>query len=195
MRINTRYERTRTKLISQRNNYISKLKKLDPTYQPPTYYKDMSLEDRIEVPQEENPQYNFVGLILGPRGNHLKELEQRTNTRIMIKGKGSIKEGMTGLRKDGTKWDDLDDPMHVTITGQTGKGVKEAGDYLRKLIKLQVEDPNGEKMVAFRAASLHELAVLNGTLKEFQLKCLNCGGEGHKTWECPDAPSVTFSMI
>ena len=195
VRMNTRYERTRTKLIAQRNNYISKLKRLDPTYQPPTYYKDMSLEDRIEVPAEENPQHNFVGLILGPRGNHLKELEQRTSTRIMIKGKGSIKDGMTGLRKDGTKWDDLDEPMHVSIIGQTGKGVKEAGEYLRKLIKLQVEDPNGEKMVAFRAASLHELAVLNGTLKEFQLKCLNCGGEGHKTWECPDAPSVTFSTI
>ena len=56
---------------------------------------------------------------------------------------------------------------------------------------MQVEDPNCEKMVAFRAQSLHELAVLNGTLKDFQLKCLNCGGEGHKTWECPDAPNFT----
>ena len=195
VRINTRYERTRQKLTAQRNNYISKLKKLDPTYQPPTYYKDQSLEDRIEVPQEQYPQYNFVGLILGPRGNHLKEMEQKTNTRIMIKGKGSIKDGMTGLRKDGTKWDDLDEPMHVTIVGQTGKGVKEAGDYLRKLIKMQVEDPNSEKMVAFRAASLHELAVLNGTLKDFQFKCLNCGLEGHKTWECPESQSVTFSTI
>jgi len=178
-----------------RNNYIAKLKKLDPNYQPPTYFKDMSLEDRIEVPQEEHPEHNFAGLLLGPRGKHLQDLELRTNTRIMIKGKGSLKDGMTGLKKDGTRWDDLDEPMHVQITGQSGKGVKEASDYLRKLIKMQVEEPNSEKMVAFRAASLHELAVLNGTLKENLQKCLNCGLEGHKTWECPDAPSYTFSTI
>ena len=195
VRMNTRYERTRTKLISMRNNYISKLKKLDPTYQPPTYYKDMSLEDRIEVPAEENPQHNFVGLILGARGKHLQELEKKTDTKIMIKGKGSLKEGMTGIKKDGTKWEGMDEPMHVTIRGKTGKGVREASDYLRKLIKMQVEDPNCEKMVAFRAQSLHELAVLNGTLKEFQLKCLNCGGEGHKTWECPDSDNITSSTI
>ena len=195
VRMNTRYERTRQKLVSQRNNYISKLKKLDPTYQPPTYYKDMSLEDRIEVPQEQHPEHNFAGLILGPRGNHLKDLEKRTDTRIMIKGKGSLREGMTGLRKDGTKWDHMDEPMHVTISGKTGKGVKEASDYLRKLIKMQVEEPNSERMVAFRAANLHELAVLNGTLKDFQLKCLNCGGEGHKTWECPDQLNITSSII
>jgi len=198
MRTNTRYNRTFQKLTGLRNSYVSKLKALDPTYQPPTYYKDSSMEVRIEVPAEMYPQYNFPGLILGPRGNHLKEMEKKYIVRIAIKGKGSIKEGMTGLRKDGSHWEGSTEPMHITITGLTGsdgKKVKACKDTINALIKLQIDDPDGEKMVAIRAQHMHELATLNGTLKEFDMKCLNCGASGHKAWECPEKESLTFSTI
>jgi len=102
---------------------------------------------------------------------------------------------MTGVKKDGTMFDSLDEPMHIGITGQTEEGVKEAGTFLRKLIKDQVEDPDGPRMVALRAAHMHDLAVLNGTVREIDLKCLNCGREGHKTWQCPDNVNVTSSTI
>jgi len=59
----------------------------------------------------------------------------------------------------------------------------------------QVEDPDGPRMVALRASHMHDLQVLNGTLREMDLKCLNCGGSGHKTWECPDHVNVTSSTI
>jgi hypothetical protein len=51
--MNTRYERTKAKLINQRNAAITKLKALDPTYQPPAQfaYKNSKLEDKIDVPQ------------------------------------------------------------------------------------------------------------------------------------------------
>lgn len=197
IRMNTRQERTKAKLINQRNNAITKLKVLDPSYQPPTcfQYKNSKLEDKIEVPQDEYPQYNFMGLLLGPRGNSLEKIKQKFNCKIIVKGRGSLKDGMTGIKKDGTRFDALDEPMHVMINGPTPEAVKDAGDHIRKLIKLQVEDPDGEKMVALRAAHMHELAVLNGTLKENLIKCLNCGREGHKTWECPESECVTASII
>ena len=61
-----RIERQRVKLQNQRNTAITKLKMLDPTYDPPACmkYKNGLLEQRIEVPQEEYPQHNFMGLIL-----------------------------------------------------------------------------------------------------------------------------------
>jgi len=136
-----------------------------------------------------------MGLILGPRGHYLAKLQEKTKTRIIIKGRGSLKQGMTGLKKDGTMFDSLDEPMHITIQGQTEAGTKEAGDFLRKLVKDQVEDPDGPRMVALRAQHMHDLAVLNGTLKEIDLKCLNCGRDGHKTWQCPDNANVTSSTI
>ncbi len=42
---------------------------------------------------------------------------------------------------------------------------------------------------------MHELAILNGTLREFDVKCLNCGAEGHKSWECSEKAVFTSSVI
>jgi len=197
VRMNTRYERTKAKLVSVRNNYITKLKAADPTYQPPACfaYKNSKLEDKVEVPQDEYPQYNFMGLILGPRGNSLEKIKQKYNCKIVVKGRGSLKDGMTGLKKDGSKFDSLEEPMHVIINGPTPEAVKDAGDHIRKLVKQQIEDPDGEQMVALRASHMHELAVLNGTLRDIDMKCLNCGREGHKTWQCPESENVTASII
>ena len=44
----------------------------------------------MEVPQEEFPQYNFMGLILGPRGHYISKLQERTKTKIAIKVCGAF---------------------------------------------------------------------------------------------------------
>merc|ERR1719228_3282795 len=116
-----------------------------------------------------------MGLILGPRGNTLDKIKQKYNCKIIVKGKGTVKSGMTGLKKDGTKFDALDEDMHVHIAGQTPESVRACSDHIRELIKEQIENPDGERMVAIRAAHMHELAVLNGTVRDIDMKCLNCG--------------------
>jgi splicing factor 1 len=40
-------------------------------FSPPT----IKLHDKVWIPQEEHPEINFVGLLIGPRGNTLKALE------------------------------------------------------------------------------------------------------------------------
>ena len=54
VRINTREERTRQRLVQQRNAAITRLKDLDPGYQPPSAYKykNAQLEDRVTIPAE-----------------------------------------------------------------------------------------------------------------------------------------------
>jgi hypothetical protein len=47
---------------------------------------------RIEVPVDKYPNFNFVGRILGPRGNSLKRVEATTGCRVLIRGQGSIKD-------------------------------------------------------------------------------------------------------
>jgi len=44
-------------------------------------------------------QYNFVGRLLGPRGNSLKRVEASTECRVLIRGRGSIKDPARVLMK------------------------------------------------------------------------------------------------
>lgn len=41
---------------------------------------------KIYIPVEEYPNYNFIGLIIGPRGMTLKRMEQETECKISIRG-------------------------------------------------------------------------------------------------------------
>ena len=111
-------ERTKNKWVTQRNNAITRLKELDSNYQPPSQYnyKNVKLEDKVYIPADEHPEINFVGLILGPRGNYLEKIKKDTNCNIIIRGKGSLKSGMTGITKTGTKVDGLDEPLHALVT-------------------------------------------------------------------------------
>ncbi len=197
VRINTREDRTRNKLINQRNAALTKLKTLDPTYQPPAAYKykNAQLEDRVMIPAEENPHINFMGLLLGPRGNFLEELKKKTKCNIVIRGKGTLKTGMTGINKDGKKYQALDEPMHALITANTAEDVKAGVKEIQELVDMQVYDPDSEKAVALRAKHMHDLAVLNGTVKEVDMKCLNCGRPGHKAWQCDENSIFTASVI
>ena len=74
---------------------------------------------KIFVPVKEYPGYPFIGLILGPRGNTQKKLERETGTKIVIRGKGSVKEGKKGKNEDTGENEDL----HVQITGDTQEQV------------------------------------------------------------------------
>lgn len=74
------------------------------------------------IPQEEYPDINFVGLLIGPRGNTLKSMEKDTQSKIIIRGKGSVKEGKLG-RKDGQPMPGEDEPLHAFVTGPTVESV------------------------------------------------------------------------
>lgn len=44
---------------------------------------------KIFIP--DHPTYNFIGRILGPRGNSVRRLESLTGCKILIRGEGSVK--------------------------------------------------------------------------------------------------------
>lgn len=48
---------------------ITELIKKNPNYKPPADYRPERKSRKIRIPQEEYPGYNFIGLIIGPRGN------------------------------------------------------------------------------------------------------------------------------
>lgn len=120
IRQNTRDVRIRERLAKTRNKLIEELIMRDPMFRPPADYKPQKKFRKIPIPQSNYPTYNFIGLIIGPRGNTQKRMQKETNTKIAIRGKGSVKEGAT---KD-PKYDyGEEEDLHVLITGDRQEDV------------------------------------------------------------------------
>ncbi|XP_054711830.1 splicing factor 1-like [Uloborus diversus] len=194
-RLNTREYRTRKKLEDDRHSLIQEMYSCNPEYKPPPDYKPplVKVSEKVMIPQEEHPDINFVGLLIGPRGNTLKSMEKETGAKIIIRGKGSVKEGKVG-RKDGQPLPGEDEPLHAFVTGNSNESVKKAVNKIREIIRQGVEVPEGQNDL--RRMQLRELALLNGTLRENDgPRCTNCGATTHRSWQCPDKPNVTNNVI
>lgn len=193
-RLNTREIRTRRRLEEDRHNLVLQIQAINPEFKPPFDYKPtvIRVTDKVMIPQEENPDINFVGLLIGPRGNTLKSMEKETNAKIIIRGKGSIKEGKV-TRTDGQPLPGEDEPLHAYITATNPEDLKKAMDKVKEIIRHALEVP--ENQSDLRRMQLRELALLNGTLRESDGRCSNCGAVDHKTWTCPDKPNVTNNVI
>ncbi|XP_048203516.1 KH domain-containing, RNA-binding, signal transduction-associated protein 2 isoform X4 [Perognathus longimembris pacificus] len=54
--------------------------------------KNIKLSERVLIPVKQYPKFNFVGKLLGPRGNSLKRLQEETGAKMSILGKGSMRD-------------------------------------------------------------------------------------------------------
>ncbi|XP_076072201.1 splicing factor 1-like isoform X1 [Mytilus galloprovincialis] len=214
-RLNTREYRTRKKLEEERHKLVQDAMNSNPDYKPPADYKPpiIRVSDKVMIPQDEHPEINFVGLLIGPRGNTLKNLEKDTGAKIIIRGKGSVKEGKIG-RKDGQPLPGEDEPLHAYVTANNPENVNKAVEKIKEIISQGIEVPEGQNDL--RRQQLRELALLNGTLREndglAKLKqlqeastiitnnilCTVCGGAGHLSQDCkskrPGDTLKNFSM-
>jgi len=85
-------------------------------------------------------------------------------------------------------------PLHAYVTSNNPESVKKACDKIKDIIRQGIDMPESQNDL--RKMQLRELALLNGTLREGEgPKCSNCGATSHRTWNCPDKPNVTNSVI
>lgn len=110
-------------------------------------------------------------------------MESKTNCKIAIRGKGSVKEGARG-RRDGKMMEGDDEPLHVVITGDNQANVDAAADMINQMLVVIDDDKNVHKQ-----QQLRELALLNGTLKDDEY-CPICAEKGHRAFECPKRFSI-----
>ncbi len=175
-RTNTREVRMRESLMKEKERLIKELMKVNPTYQAPADYVKSKPVKKIYLPKQTNPLYNYIGLIIGPRGNTQKQMEADTGCKISIRGKGAAKEGS---KNRASKNVDDDDELHVHITAEDEESVEKAAAMIEELLKPQDDALNEHKQ-----KQLRELALINGTLREDEY-CPVCGEKGHRQFECP----------
>lgn len=178
-RKNTRAVRWRERYTTERQDILEKLLQLNPNTRKSSNIFFRKRSQKIRIPVEKHPTYNFIGLIIGPRGKTQKELEAKTGCKIAIRGRGSVKEGARG-RRDGQVMQGDTDPLHVVITGDDQASVDAAASMIEQMLIVIDDEKNVHKQ-----QQLRELALLNGTLKDEEIFCSICAERGHRSFECP----------
>ncbi|KAI9294708.1 putative splicing factor [Neoconidiobolus thromboides FSU 785] len=191
-RVNTRDVRYKKKLEEERHRLIEQAIKDNPDFKPPADYRRPSkLAEKYFIPAKEHPDINFIGLLIGPRGNTLKKMETETGCKISIRGKGSVKEGK---RTDAGPIPGIDEELHCLITGDTEEKVQKALKMVKEIIAASAAVPEGQNEL--KRQQLRELASLNGTLRDDEsMFCQNCGASGHRSFECPDTENFTVKLV
>lgn len=178
IRINTREYRARERLNRERQEIISQIIKKNPAFKPPADYRPPKLQKKLFIPMKDYPGYNFIGLIIGPRGNTQKRMERETGAKIVIRGKGSMKEGR--LQKKDMKYDPAEnEDLHVLVEAETQEALEAAAGMVEKLLQ-----PVDEVLNEHKRQQLRELATLNGTIRDEEF-CRLCGEPGHRQFACP----------
>ncbi|XP_077239260.1 KH domain-containing protein At2g38610-like [Tasmannia lanceolata] len=122
---------------------------------------------RLEIPVDTYPNFNFVGRLLGPRGNSLKRVEASTGCRVYIRGKGSIKDPDKEDKLRGRPgYEHLNDPLHILVEAELPANVvdtrlRQAREILEDLLK-----PVDESQDFYKRQQLRELALLNSNFRE-----------------------------
>ncbi|KAM6405490.1 KH domain-containing RNA-binding protein QKI isoform 3-T3 [Pluvialis apricaria] len=148
----------------------------------------VQLQEKLYVPVKEYPDFNFVGRILGPRGLTAKQLEAETGCKIMVRGKGSMrdKKKVSFKSRDNhdpaileveeeqnrgkPNWEHLNEDLHVLITVEDAQNraeikLKRAVEEVKKLLI-----PAAEGEDSLKKMQLMELAILNGTYRDANIK-------------------------
>ncbi|XP_051192934.1 KH domain-containing protein At5g56140 isoform X2 [Lolium perenne] len=122
---------------------------------------------RVDIPVDQYPTYNFVGRILGPRGNSLKRVEATTDCRVLIRGRGSIKDpAREEMMRGKPGYEHLNEPLHILVEAEMPVEIIDARLMQAREILEDLLKPMDESQDFFKKQQLRELAMLNGTLRE-----------------------------
>ncbi|XVF03539.1 hypothetical protein REPUB_Repub05bG0002800 [Reevesia pubescens] len=122
---------------------------------------------RVDIPVDNYPNFNFVGRLLGPRGNSLKRVEANTECRVLIRGRGSIKDpAREEMMRGKPGYEHLNEPLHILVEAELPVEIVDAHLMQAREILEDLLKPVDESQDFYKKQQLRELAMLNGTLRE-----------------------------
>ena len=192
-RVNTRIWRYREKLEEERIKLSDIGVATIPGFKAVGDFRRLNkVNEKLYIPDKDYSHINFIGLLIGPRGNTLKKMEADSGAKISIRGKGSVKEGKnrgeTGLMPG------EEEELHCLVTADSEEKVKKALETIKNIINQAISCPDGS--MELKKVQLRELAALNGTLRDEDTHvCQNCGEVGHRRYDCPHEKNFTSQLI
>ncbi|XP_042384748.1 splicing factor-like protein 1 [Zingiber officinale] len=170
------------KLIKSRQLIISRLIKKNPTFS----FLSKKFNKKIYIPEKEYPDYNFLGLLIGPMGSTRKKMEMETGAKISMRGKGSVREGRASRYNEIRTEADKDEDLHVYIEAHTELSLNAAVKIVEKLLVPVEDSKNEQKMDNLRLlAEMKDKRRIDGKDQKTTHLCDICGQAGHSTTSCP----------
>ncbi|KAI3667840.1 hypothetical protein L6452_42910 [Arctium lappa] len=132
---------------------------------------------RLDVPVDRFPKFNFIGRLLGPRGNSLKRIEALTGCRVFIRGRGSVRDPNKEERLRGRPGNEhLNEPLHIVIEAESPATVvdaqlRQAQEIIGELLK-----PVESSRDSYKRQQLRELAMLNSLFMDDNSQPSSSGG-------------------
>ncbi|CAG9570836.1 unnamed protein product [Danaus chrysippus] len=120
--------------------------------------KPIKVTVKVLVPIKEHPKMNFVGKLLGPKGNTMKQLQEETMCKMAILGRGSMRDRKKEeeLRNSlDPKYAHLSDELHVEVMAMAppAEAYARIAYALAEVKKYLIPDPND----MFRQNQMREL--------------------------------------
>ncbi|WBW75357.1 KH and CC/hC domain splicing factor Bpb1 [Schizosaccharomyces osmophilus] len=192
-RLNTREIRYKKKLEDERHHIIEKAMKTVPNFKAPSdYRRPAKTQEKVYVPVQDYPEINFIGLLIGPRGHTLKDMESKSGAKIAIRGKGSVKEGKG--KSDPSVRGNMEEDLHCLVTADSEDKISHAIRLIDLVIQTAASTPEGQNDL--KRNQLRQLATLNGTLRDDENQvCQNCGNVGHRRYDCPERINHTLNIV
>lgn len=196
-RINTIDQRVKERLNIERINLVERARRLYPGFRPPLDFLKLHIKHNIKltIPEKEHPEFNFTGLVIGPRGITQKKIERESGAKVSIRGRGAHKDGKRKLYPDQPLGDDENSPLYLLISGDSEAQMNKAYNMIKPLLQ-----PNDTSKADWRRLQLVRLAQINGTVTSAvasanlalsmgdvtgSVSCEICGGYGHTARSCP----------
>ncbi|XP_065168969.1 KH domain-containing, RNA-binding, signal transduction-associated protein 2-like [Atheta coriaria] len=122
---------------------------------------------KVLVPVREHPKFNFVGKLLGPKGNSMKRLQEETLCKMAVLGRGSMKDRQKEeeLRLScNPKYAHLSDDLHVEISalGPPAEAHARVAYALAEVRKYLIPDNNDN----IRQEQMREMEIMTSTTPE-----------------------------
>lgn len=111
--------------------------------------KPIRVAQKVLFPIKEYPKFNFVGKILGPKGNTLRQLQEETMCKMVVMGRNSMRDHgkEEELRSSGNpKYAHLSRDLHVEIStvAPPAEAYHRLGYALCEIRKFMIPDANDD---------------------------------------------------
>jgi len=172
-RVNTLENRTKNAMIIEKNNLIEECQKMNVGFMVPNDWKSLKKTKKIYLPEYDDPELNYVSIILGPRGRTQKLLEELSNCRISIRGRQVNTSKRPNLQEE--------EQTHVLVQAENDQELEKGVEMVQKVLRGEsLQQIAGDEKKYIKTG--YEMMAVETVLRDF---CENCKEEGHKLWSCP----------